>query len=136
MEAEALVEEKPRKRKGRPRKIKAKKEEKQKVEELTQPTIRETIKLTDPKIDLSFKTVKRNSLAKTAAYNNILNYVVDNFGNWDVSSRGTYYLNSVHTIEYDGYSLPVVDDKYLLSDILTEKMPEDIIEWLEALSDN
>lgn len=136
MEAEVLVEEKPRKRKGRPRKIKAKKEEKQKVEELTQPTIRETIKLTDPKIDLSFKTVKRNSLAKTAAYNNILNYVVDNFGNWDVSSRGTYYLNSVHTIEYDGYSLPVVDDEYLLSDILTEKMPEDIIEWLEALSDN
>lgn len=135
MEAEALVE-KPKKKRGRPRKIKAKKEENKIEEAPVQPAIRDTIKLTDPKIDLSFKTVKRNSLAKTAAYNNILNYVVDNFGNWDVSSRGTYYLNSEHTIEYDGYSLPIVDDEYLISDILIEKMPEDIIEWLERLSDN
>lgn len=88
-----------------------------------------------PNIDLSFnKTHQRLSLKKTLSYNKILEYVVDSFSKWPVTGRGTYYLEAAgHTMEYDGYSLPVIDGSFLLSDILNEKMPEETVSWLEGL---
>lgn len=96
---------------------------------------KKAIQILTPNIDLSFnKTYQRLSLKKTVSYNKILEYVVDSFSKWPVTGRGTYYLEAAgHTMEYDGYSLPVIDGSFLLSDILNEKMPEETVSWLEGL---
>lgn len=118
------------KKRGRPRKIKQEIVE-EKKEEVNNTTLQN---LTTPKFDLSFKkTTKRLSLNKTLYYNKIIDYIIDNFSKWEVTGRGTYFLDKTHTIEYDGYSLPIIDGEYLLSDVLTDKMPEDIVIWMESL---
>lgn len=65
-------------------------------------------------------------------YNKVIDFIVDNFEKWDKNAQGCYILKrGKHFLAFDGRNIPQIDDKYFLSDVLTDSAPKSIINWLK-----
>lgn len=77
-------------------------------------------------------------LSKTSTvfidYNKVLYYIVKNYKNWDKNAQGCYVLKrNKHTLSFDGRNIPQIDDKYFLSDVLLDKLPKSVENWIGGL---
>lgn len=67
-------------------------------------------------------------------YNKVLDYIVKNYKNWDRNAQGCYILKrNKHVLSFDGKNIPQIDDKYFLSDVLIDKLPKSIENWIGGL---
>lgn len=80
---------------------------------------------------------KKIQIANTANvdYNAVLDYIVKNYKRWTKNSNGAYTLKrNAHTITFDGKNIPIIDDKYFISDVLIiDKLPKNVIKWIGGL---
>lgn len=81
---------------------------------------------------LRFSKKLRETSQVLLDYNKIIDFVVDNFEKWDKNAQGCYILKrGKHTLSFDGRNIPQIDDKYFLSDVLTDSTPKSIVTWLK-----